>query len=157
MSEGVSYPPTDLTGLQSQIAGKADTAAVPQPATSAPPGVADSGSQGSVTRYAMENHTHASKARKASAAVASNVGTYTWTYPTPFGAGVVPICNAIAQTASGVTDLVNIQIDGAPTNTQCTFRITRYSQSFLSILGLNVLTFNSASLAISLHMLALEP
>lgn len=130
---------------------------VPLPATSAPPGVTDSGAQGNITRYAMENHTHASKARKGVASIGSNVGTYTWTYPTPFGAGVVPVCNGIAQTASGVTDLVNVQIDGTPTNTQCTFRITRYSQSFLSILGLNVLTFNSASLAITMHMVALEP
>lgn len=131
--------------------------AVPDPATNMPPGVSDTGSIGNVPRYALENHTHASKARKGAAAVASNALTYTWTYPTAFGAGVVPICNGIAQTASGVTDLVNVQIEGTPTNTQCTFRIARYSRSFLSLLGLDVLTFNSASLPITLHMLALEP
>lgn len=130
---------------------------VPQPATSMPPGVSDTGAVGTSQRYALENHTHASKARKGIAAVASNVGTYTWVYPTAFGTGIVPICNAIAQTASGVTDLVNIQIDGAPTNTQCVFRITRYTRSFLSLLGIDVLGFNSGALAISLHMTAFEP
>lgn len=129
----------------------------PTPATSMPPGVADTGAVGTDLSYALANHTHASKARKAIAAVASNVGTYTWVYPTAFGAGVVPICNGIAQTASGVTDLINVQIEGTPTNTQCVFRISRYSRSFLSLLGLDILSFNTGSLAISLHMTALEP
>jgi hypothetical protein len=87
----------------------------------------------------------------------SNALTFTWVYPTPFGVGVVPICNGIAQTAAGVTDLVNVQIEGAPTNTQCVFRIARYSRSFLSLLGIDVLGFNSASIPITLHMTALEP
>ena len=122
-----------------------------------PPGVSDTGSVGSVERYALENHTHASKARKGLAAIASNVGTYTWVYPTPFAGGVAPICNGIAQTASGITDLINVQIDGTPTNTQCVFRITRYSQSFLSLLGINILGLNTGSISITLHMTALEP
>lgn len=129
---------------------------VPEPAQSAPPAVNDSSVQGTVTRYAMENHTHASKVRKWIVALGSNVGTYTWVYPTPFGAGVAPIASAIAQTAPGVTDLINVQIEGTPTNTQCVFRITRYSQSFLSLLGINILGFNTASIPISLHMVALE-
>lgn len=142
---GMAYPP----GVQA--------ADLPQPATSMPPGVSDSGAIGTSMKYALENHTHASKARKSLVSIGSNVGTYTWTYPTAFGSGVAPICSAIAQTASGITDLVNIQIDGTPTNTQCVFRITRYSQSFLSLLGINILGFNSASIPITLHMLALEP
>ncbi len=131
---------------------------MPQPASSQPPGVTDTGALGDMMgQYAIANHTHASKARKGLAAVQSNVSTFTWTYPTPFGAGVVPICNAIAQTPSGNTDLINVQIDGVPTNTAVTFRITRYSQSFLSLLGINILGVNSAAIGITLHMLALEP
>lgn len=129
----------------------------PLPATAMPPGVADSGDKGTDLRYALADHTHASKARKSIAAMSSNVGTYTWVYPLAFAAGVVPICNGIAQTAAGVTDLINVQIEGAPTNTQCVFRVTRYSQSFLSLLGVNVLGLNGAALPISLHMTALEP
>lgn len=131
---------------------------IPDPASSMPPGVSDAGALGSNTnQYARADHTHASKARKAFASMQSNVGTYTWIYPTAFGAGVVPICNAIAQTAAGVTDLINVQIEGAPTNTQCVFRVTRYSQSFLSLLGINILGLNTGALAITLHCLALEP
>lgn len=145
----LSYPPgPSIAQLESVM---------PQPATSMPPGVSDSGALGTSAKYALENHTHASKARKGLASIGSNVGTYTWVYPVAFASGVVPICNGIAQTASGITDLINIQIDGSPTNTQCVFRITRYSQSFLSLLGINILGFNSGSIPITLHMLALEP
>lgn len=148
MADGVSYPP-GVSEAQVQ-------AIMPQPSNTAPPGVTDSGATGTMTGiYALANHTHASKARKARGGVSAS--TFTWVYPTPFGAGVVPICNGIAETASGVTDLINVQIDGTPTNTQCVFRITRYQQSFLSLLGLNVLTFNSTPLSIQLHMSALEP
>lgn len=146
MSGGIAFVDMEAIG-----------AMVPQPATTTPPGVSDSGALGTGSKYALENHTHASKARKGAVAINSNVGTYTWTYPTAFGAGVVPICNGIAQTATGITDLINVQIDGTPTNTQCVFRITRYSQSFLSLLGINILGFNTASIPITLHMTALEP
>lgn len=132
-------------------------AAVPPPAQFMPPGVADTGVMGTAPRYAREDHTHASKARKTIASVQSNIGTYTWTYPVPFAAGVVPICNGIAQTASGVSDLINVQVDGTPTNTQCVFRVTRYSQSFLSLLGINILGLNTAPVGITLHMTAFEP
>ena len=37
----------------------------PQPAQNMPPSVGDTGATGDVMRYALENHTHASKARKA--------------------------------------------------------------------------------------------
>lgn len=137
--------------------GWTTTDPIPKPATTMPPAVADASVLGVGVRYAHEDHTHASKVRRWAVPLLSNVVTYTWVYPTPFGAGIVPICSGIAQTAAGVTDLVNIQIEGTPTNSQCVFRVTRYSQSFLSLLGLNVLTFNNAGIAITLHMVALEP
>ena len=145
----ISYPPgINLTDVD---------AVMPKPATAQPPGVSDTGALGSGTRYALENHTHASKARKSLASVQSNVATYTWVYPVPFDVGVAPICNGIAQTVTGITDLINIQIDGVPTNTQCVFRITRYSQSFLSLLGINILGVNNTAIPITLHMTALQP
>lgn len=136
-----------------------DGVAFPPPvaANVAPPSVNDASAVGIASPYARADHTHASKVRKWATPLQSNVVTYTWVYPTPFGAGIVPICSGIAQTAVGVTDLVNIQIEGTPTNTQCVFRVTRYAQSFLSLLGLNVLTFNSAPIPITIHMVALEP
>ncbi len=82
--------------------------------------------------------------------------TYTWTYPTPFPAGVTPMCNAIAQVASGNTDLFNVQIVGTPTNTQCVFQINRVSAGLLALL-LGALSLNPTPAAITLHMWAVEP
>lgn len=129
---------------------------VPQPAQVAPPGVSDSGSAGNVLRYAMENHTHASKARKQIVTMGSAASTYTWTYPTAFGAGVVPIVSAIVQVGAGNQDLFNVQIVGTPTNTQCTFQINRVSSGLLSLL-LGALSINPTPVAATLHMIALEP
>lgn len=153
MSEGV----VSAIGGVSQASLDALAATIPLPSSTMPPGVADSGTVGTSPRYALADHTHAAKVRKSVAAIQSNVGTYTWTYPTAFAAGVAPLCNGIAQTAAGITDLINIQIEGTPTNTQCVFRITRYSQSFLSLLGINILGFNTAAIPISIHMTAFEP
>jgi len=130
--------------------------AVPLPATNTPPGVADTGAKGSTLRYALEDHTHASKARKQIVVMPSAATTYTWTYPTAFGAGVVPIVSAIVQVANGNTDLFNVQIMGAPTNTQCTFQINRVSAGLLSLL-LGALSINPTPVAATLHCIALEP
>lgn len=132
------------------------TLGIPDPATSMPPGVADSGSLGTVQRYALENHTHASKARK-QRVTGVNTVTYTWIYPTPFSAGVIPMCNAIAEDpTSSTTDSYNIQISGTPTNTQCVFVIKRQSSGLLSLL-LGAISFNPTPGNINLHCLALEP
>lgn len=143
-------PPVNNPGLMAGVV----RALMPKPATVMPPAVADSGSKGDQPRYALENHTHASKARKAKASVSAS--TYTWTYPTAFDPGVVPICNGIAQVAAGNTDLYNVQVLGNPTNTQCVFQINRVSAGLLSLL-LGALSINSTPGSITLHMLALEP
>ncbi len=137
MNDSVSYPPA-------------------QPATNMPPGVSDSGSIGTIQRYALENHTHASKARKQIVTMGSAATTYVWTYPTAFPAGVVPIVSGIVQVAAGNQDLFNVQILGAPTNTQCTFQINRVSAGLLSLL-LGALAINPTPVAATLHMIALEP
>jgi len=126
---------------------------IPQPATSMPPAVADAGASGSQPRYAREDHTHASKVRKEKKTV--SVSLYTWVYPTPFEVGVSPICNAIAQVASGNTDLFNVQVVGDPTNTQCVFQINRVSGGLLALL-LGALSINPTPASIKLHMTASE-
>lgn len=130
--------------------------AVPSPATVSPPGVSDTGAKGSTLRYALEDHTHASKARKQISVMPSAATTYTWTYPTAFGAGVVPIVSAIVQVSAGNQDLFNVQIMGAPTNTSCTFQINRVSAGLLSLL-LGALSINPTPVAATLHCIALEP
>lgn len=148
VADGVSYPPgVSASQVQSLI---------PQPATTMPPGVNDSGAVGTGTKYALENHTHASKARKQLLTMPSASTTYTWTYPTAFNVGTVPIVSAIVQVASGNQDLFNVQVVGAPTNTQCTFQINRVSSGLLSLLT-GALSINPTPVAATLHCIALEP
>lgn len=130
---------------------------VPKPATSAPPAVADAGAQGNVTRYAMENHTHASKARR-DRKQSDAAGLITWVFDPPFDVGVVPRINAIAETATGITDVVNVQVEGVPTNAQCQLRVTRTKRSFLSLLGLDVLSVPAGGPGATwVHMAAVSP
>lgn len=150
----VNAPGITKQELDAAVAGAVAAIGVPQPASSMPPGVSDSSSRGSSSRYALEDHTHASKARKAKIAITT--ATYVWTYPTPFPSGVQPIVAAIAQTTAGATDLFNVQLNGAPTNTGCTFQINRVSGGLLSLL-LGALSINPSPASITLHMIALEP
>lgn len=147
-NDGVSYPPgVSASQVQSLI---------PQPATAMPPGVSDSGAVGTSQKYALENHTHASKARKQIITMPSAAATYTWTYPTAFGVGVVPIVQGIVQVPNGNTDLFNVQVLGTPTNTSCQFQINRVSAGLLGLL-LGALSINPTPIAATLHMIALEP
>lgn len=127
-----------------------------EPATSAPPSVNDSGAQGNILRYAMENHTHASKARKIRVQCASD-GTLTWTYSTAFGVGVVPIVVAVAEVASGVTDVINVQIVDTPTNVSCKLLVNRTQRSVAGLLGITVLSVPANPGATWVHAVALEP
>lgn len=129
---------------------------VPTGATSAPPSVSTNSATGSEAMiYALADHTHASKTRRMVQAIPA-ASTYVWTYPTAFGAGVVPMVNAIAQVSAGNTDLFNVQVLGTPTNTQCTFQINRVSAGLLGLL-LGALSINPTPAAITLHMWAVEP
>jgi len=144
----VSYPPGVSASQIQQL--------VPQPATAMPPGVSDSGSVGTSQKYALENHTHASKARKIRVQTAAD-GTVTWTYSTPFAAGVVPIVVAVAEVATGVTDVVNVQVVDTPTNTSCKLLVNRANRSVASLLGLTVLSLPAQPGVTWVHAVALEP
>lgn len=67
-------------------------------------------------------------------------GTYTWVYPTPFASGNIPKIFVVAEGGVGVTDVINAQTDGPPTNTQCKIRVTRTQQSVVALLGLTILS-----------------
>jgi hypothetical protein len=129
---------------------------VPQPATATPPSVADASNKGSGTRYALEDHTHASKARKARVHSAAD-GTITWTYSTPFDVGVVPRVVAVAEVASGTTDVVNVQVIGTPTNTACQLLVNRTNRSVVALLSLTILSGPAQPGATWVHAVALEP
>lgn len=79
-------------------------------------------------------------------------GLYTWTYPAPYAGGVVPIIEATPEGSASV--IVNAQIEGAPTNTQCTIRVTRTAA--VTVLGISVLGL-SASAATFVHITAQAP
>jgi hypothetical protein len=151
MPGGIDY------GLRWLMAGKADVSAMPTPATSAPPGVNDTGGLGNTPgRFAMENHTHPGKARK-QRVLGVGTATYTWTYPNPFGAGVVPICNCIAEDpANSASDSFNVQVVGAPSATQATFRIVRQTSGLFGLI-LGAIGFNPTPATVNLHLMALEP
>lgn len=149
MGDQNSYPAVDTDAF-------AKKAEVPTPAATAPPPVAIASGMGTTPSvFAMADHTHASKVRRQIVAIPA-ASTYTWVYPTPFGAGVVPMVSSIAQVSAGNTDLFNTQVLGTPTNTQCVFQISRVSSGLLALL-LGALSLNPTPAAITLHMVALEP
>ena len=130
--------------------------AVPDPATAAPPGVQDAGAVGSNMKYALADHTHASKVRKVRVQCAAD-GTLTWTYSTPFTNGVTPIVLAVAEVATGVTDVVNVQVVDTPTATSCKLLVNRTQRSVVSLIGLTVLSVPSQPGVTWVHAVALEP
>lgn len=65
-------------------------------------------------------------------------GLYTWTYPVPFAAGVVPKIFSVAEAPAGSTDIFNAQTDGPPTNTQCSIRVTRAPLTSVPLLSLTL-------------------
>lgn len=150
--------------INSAVANRATTSAlsavqasIPTPSAAVPPAVADSGTIGNMTSvFALANHTHASKVRKVRIQTAAD-GTVTWTYSTPFTAGTNPIVLAVAEVASGVTDVVNVQVIDQPTATSCKLLVNRTNRSVVSLIGLTVLSVPSSPGATWVHAVALEP
>lgn len=152
-------PPNNLdrqVGLTAEEVTSIVNSMMPKPATAAPPSVADAGDKGSGSRYALENHTHASKARKTRIQSAAD-GTITWTFSPAFDVGVVPRVLAVAEVAAGVADVVNVQVVDTPTNTSCKLLVNRTQRSVVSLIGLTVLSLPSQPGATWVHAVALEP
>lgn len=150
MADQSSIPAVDTSAF-------AKASDLPTAATTAPPSVADSSALGTQnTVYALANHTHASKARKARMTSAAD-GTITWTFNPPFTAGTTPIVVAIAETAVGVTDVVNVQIEGTPTNTSAKLRVNRTQRSTPALINITVLQVMASPGETLVHAVALEP
>lgn len=130
---------------------------MPTPATSAPPSVADTSATGTESMvFALANHTHASKARKARMTSAAD-GTLTWTFDPPFSPGVTPIVVPVAETVPGVTDVVNVQLEGTPTNTSAKLRVNRTQRTNPAVINITVLQVMAQPGATVVHAVALEP
>lgn len=150
MADQSSIPAVDTSAF-------AKASDMPTAATIAPPSVADSSALGTQnTVYALANHTHASKARKIRTTSAAD-GSLVWTFTPPFTNGVTPIISAIAETSSGVTDVINVQIEGTPTSTSANLRVTRTNRSTVALIGLTVLSLPTSPGATVVHAIALEP
>lgn len=165
----VVYPPVFVGALATKAEvqaaqAKADAAAtaaqlsavaatVPTAATSAPPSVADASVQGNIARYAMENHTHASKARKGRVLVPIS-GIFDVTFASPMGSS--PLCAVTAEATSGDTNVVNAQVDGVTSTAGLRIRITRTQQSVVVLLGLTILSVPT-QVATYAHYICIEP
>lgn len=144
-----------LSGLYARMEAMAAT--IPTPSDAIPPAVSDTGAIGTTpTKFSIEGHTHASKARKARVTTATD-GSYTWTFDTPFDVGVVPIIVGVAETGVGVTDVINLQVEGTPTNTGAKIRVTRTQRSVVALIGLTILSIPASPGATIVHLIALAP
>lgn len=84
-------------------------------------------------------------------------GTVTWTYPVAYPSGQVPIVVGVAQATFGATDVINVQLDGTPTNTAAKFRVTRTQQSVVALIGLTILSVPASVGATTLYVTARAP
>lgn len=131
-------------------------ASIPVPGSAAPPAVSDASMMGTTSPYARADHTHASKVRK-QRVTGVNATTFVWTYPSPFSTGAIPIVQGIAEDpANSTIDSYNVQVVGAPTATQATFRIIRQTSGLFGLLA-GAIGFNATPGNINLHLIALEP
>lgn len=78
-------------------------------------------------------------------------GTYTWTYATPFAAGVVPTITIAVEAG---TDTLVGHLVGTPTNTSCQIRVTRPVGALVTVLGLSVLGAPGAVGQVWVHLTA---
>lgn len=84
-------------------------------------------------------------------------GTVSWTYPVAYAGGVVPIIECVAIATVSTTYTINCQLDGAPTNTQAKFRVTRADVTTVALLGLNILSIPANPGITTIHVTARAP
>lgn len=87
--------------------------------------------------------------------VAGGAGRVTVTYPS-FGAGVVPIVQAVAVKPTGATVSYNTAIYGDPTDTSCTIEANTVNPSILGILG-SILIAQPAPNGTKVHIYVTAP
>lgn len=135
-------------------------AAMPQPATSAPPAVQVDSAKGTALRYALEDHTHQSRlqARRIQVTPDAN-GRYVYTFPLPYDSGVVPILVVTAETPTGVTYRNDVcLLQGSTTNTQTTLIVTRLAQSqTIGVLGAVLTLFAPVTTAVWVNIMSRAP
>lgn len=144
----VSLPLT-INGTNGTLTlGTVSTVSYPGPATATLSGTANAavlnlglvqgapGTMGSTgaTGAAGLNGTNATPVQRIRAQTDSS-GNYSWTYPLAYPSGTIPVITAICE--GGTNQPVNIQIVGAPTYTNCLFKVLSLpSTTLLSVIVL---------------------
>ena len=84
-------------------------------------------------------------------------GLATFTFPTPFDSGVVPVVTAVAV-APNTSNLYSVQLNAAPTNTSCQIKVNVIGGASINLLGLLSLTiFSAAPSGVVVHVMARAP
>jgi len=63
----------------------------------------------------------------------------------------------VAEVATGVTDIVNVQVIDTPTNVSCKLLVNRANRSVAALLGLTILSLPAQPGVTWVHAIALEP
>lgn len=90
------------------------------------------------TSGAYADLTGTPAAVQAASLTTDSSGSVTWTFDTAFP--TVPVVVPVAQATLGSTDVINVQLDGAPTTTSAKFKVTRTQQAVVALLGLTILS-----------------
>lgn len=159
MADGLNNPPT-ITGGVTQAQLDAVSAAMPQPATSAPPPVQVDSAKGADTRYALADHTHQSRLQARRIQVTPNAsGQYVYTFPLPYDTGVVPIVQVTCETPTGQSYRYDAGlVQGSTTNTQTTIVITKTNQNVVTgLLNAVLAVFTSATSSLWINIMSRAP
>lgn len=153
---------SDLSGLPS--IPSASTVAVNAPLTNAGTSTAANLSISAATTSAAGSMSAADKTKLNTIAeeqrtivtVAGGAGRVTWTYPSAYGSGIVPVIQAQAVKPTGATVSYNCAIYGDPTNTSCTIEVNTVNPTIIGILG-SILVAQPAPNGTKVHIIAKSP
>ncbi len=138
-------------------------AALPQPASTAPPAVALNslpGTAGASAGFARADHTHQSRlqARRIQVTPDAN-GRYVYAFPLPYDTGIVPIISVTAETPTGATYRNDATLlEGSTSNTQTTIIVTRLAMSqTIGVLGAVLTVFQPVTAAVWINIMSRAP
>lgn len=151
-----------LGSAETAIGTKADSSAIPLPATAAPPMIGDANSKGTGTRYALEGHTHMSNVQAKRVQVVGSNGQATWTFTSAFD--VAPVVDATAETPAGAAYMnVATVVEGSVTTTSATIVVQQVvrqitlSGVLTSLLGSILILFGFAPANTYVNCFARKP
>lgn len=84
-------------------------------------------------------------------------GYIRWTFTTPYGVGIVPICWGIARAPSNDGSSVNVQLEGAATNAYQDFRVKKANASVVALIGLTILSIPASVGATNVQVFCRAP